>query len=204
MPYSTFFSGIPPCQNEKQSVYITRQKLEIVRNDVENAASLFSGYLCIYVFIYLLKLEREKAQHAAEMVELENKIAELKDQLHKARHGLQDEVDFLKSLSARKSCHNSWMTVTTSINFIFNIFPGLRKMCSFKGGNSLLYFRGLVKGAMSRWYCCFRWMFCRARWPLAPNFCPRATRKSQIFHSNHMLGTLDFTVSEHWASFNFP
>ena len=44
----------------------------------------------------------------------------------------------------------------------------------------------------------------RARWPLAPNFCPRATRKSQIFHTNHMLGTLDFTVSEHWAPFNFP
>ena len=44
----------------------------------------------------------------------------------------------------------------------------------------------------------------RARWPLAPNFCPRVTRKSQIFHTNYMLGTLDFTVSEHWASFNFP
>ena len=27
----------------------------------------------------------------------------------------------------------------------------------------------------------------RAWWPLAPNFCPRATRKSQIFHTNHML-----------------
>ena len=39
----------------------------------------------------------------------------------------------------------------------------------------------------------------RARWPLAPNFCPRVT-----FHTNHMLGTLDFAVSEHWASFNFP
>ena len=44
----------------------------------------------------------------------------------------------------------------------------------------------------------------RARWPLAPNFCPQATRKSQIFHTNHMLGSLDFTVSEHWAPFNFP
>ena len=67
----------------------------------------FQYYLCIYVFIYLLKLEREKAQHAAEMVELEKKIADLKDQLHKARHGLQDEVGFLKSLSARKLCHNA-------------------------------------------------------------------------------------------------
>ena len=102
----------------------------------------FQCYLCIYVFIYLLKLEREKAQHATEMVELENKIAELKGQLHKARHGLQDEVDFLKSLSARKSCHNAWMTVMTSFNFIFIRFPGLRKMCSFKGGNSLLYLEG--------------------------------------------------------------
>ena len=35
--------------------------------------------------------------------------------------------------------------------------------------------------------------------PLAPNFCSRVTRKSQIFHTNHMLGTLDFTGSEHWA-----
>ena len=37
----------------------------------------------------------------------------------------------------------------------------------------------------------------RAWWPLAPNFSSRATRKSQIFHTNHMLGTLDVTVSEH-------
>ena len=44
----------------------------------------------------------------------------------------------------------------------------------------------------------------RARWPLAPNFYPRATRKSQIFRINHMLGTLDSTVSEHWAPFSFP
>ena len=29
----------------------------------------------------------------------------------------------------------------------------------------------------------------RARWPQAPNSCPRATRKSQIFHLNVMLGT---------------
>ena len=43
----------------------------------------------------------------------------------------------------------------------------------------------------------------RARWPLAPNFCPRATRKSQIFHTNHMLGTLDFTVSEQKGSLQF-
>ena len=84
-----------------------------MRNDVDNAAFLFPVFIClcmyvfIYLFIYLWKLEREKAQHAAEMVELEKKIAELKDQLHKARHGLQDEVGFLKSMSARKSCHNT-------------------------------------------------------------------------------------------------
>ena len=29
-------------------------------------------------------------------------------------------------------------------------------------------------------------------------------RKSQIFHTNHILGTLDFTVSERWAPFIFP
>ena len=44
----------------------------------------------------------------------------------------------------------------------------------------------------------------RAQWPLAPNVCSRATSKSYFFHTNHMLGTLDFTVSEHWAPFNFP
>ena len=37
----------------------------------------------------------------------------------------------------------------------------------------------------------------------ARNFFPRVTRKSH-FHTNHMLGTLDFTVFEHWAPFNFP
>ena len=40
--------------------------------------------------------------------------------------------------------------------------------------------------------------------PWRLTLCPRPTRKSQIFHTNHMLGTLDFTVSEHWAPFNFP
>ena len=40
--------------------------------------------------------------------------------------------------------------------------------------------------------------------PLAPNFCSWATRKSYFFHTNHMPGTLDFTVPEQWASFNFP
>ena len=34
----------------------------------------------------------------------------------------------------------------------------------------------------------------RARWPLAPNFCPQATRKSQIFHTNHKLGSLQFSL----------
>ena len=43
----------------------------------------------------------------------------------------------------------------------------------------------------------------RARWPVAPNFCSRVTRQSLLFHRNHMLGTLDFTSSEHWAPFNF-
>ena len=35
----------------------------------------------------------------------------------------------------------------------------------------------------------------RAWWPLAPNFFSWMTRKSQIFSTNHMLGTLDFTCS---------
>ena len=44
---------------------------------------------------------------------------------------------------------------------------------------------------------------CWAQWPLAPNFCSQVTRKSKFFHPNHMLATLDFTGSEHWAPFNF-
>ena len=40
----------------------------------------------------------------------------------------------------------------------------------------------------------------RARWPLVPNFCSRTTRS----YTNHMLGTMDFTGSEHWAPVNFP
>ena len=43
----------------------------------------------------------------------------------------------------------------------------------------------------------------RAGWPEAPNFCSRVTRKSLLFHRNHMLGTLDFTTSEHWVPFDF-
>lgn len=39
-----------------------------------------------------MKLEREKAEHAAEMTGLEKQIAQLKDQLSKARHGLQDQA----------------------------------------------------------------------------------------------------------------
>ena len=34
-------------------------------------------------------------------------------------------------------------------------------------------------------------------WTLVPNFCSCVTRKSQIFDTNRMLGTLDFTGSEH-------
>ena len=45
---------------------------------------------------------------------------------------------------------------------------------------------------------------CRAWWLLAPNLCSWVTRESKIFHTNHMLGTLDFTVSEDWALFSFP
>ena len=34
----------------------------------------------------------------------------------------------------------------------------------------------------------------RAQWPVAPNFCSQATRKSLLFHRTHMLGTLDLQV----------
>ena len=42
--------------------------------------------------VVLFKLEREKAEHAAEMSGLEKQIAQLKDQLNKARHGLQNQA----------------------------------------------------------------------------------------------------------------
>ena len=35
-------------------------------------------------------------------------------------------------------------------------------------------------------------------------FALRRLKKSSLFHTNHVLGTLDFTVSEHQAPFNFP
>ena len=41
------------------------------------------------------------------------------------------------------------------------------------------------------------------QWPLVPYFCSWATQEFQFFHKKHMLGTLDFTVSELWAPFNF-
>ena len=41
-----------------------------------------------------------------------------------------------------------------------------------------------------------------ARWPLKPNFCPWATGKSQIFHTNHMLATLQFSLG-HSLDVNF-
>ena len=44
----------------------------------------------------------------------------------------------------------------------------------------------------------------RAQWPLAPNICSQATRKSYFFHTSHMLGILEFPVSAHWAPFVFP
>ena len=42
--------------------------------------------------VVFLKLEREKAEHAEELSGLERQIAQLKDQLNKARHGLQDQA----------------------------------------------------------------------------------------------------------------
>ena len=43
----------------------------------------------------------------------------------------------------------------------------------------------------------------RAQWPLAPNLCSWATKTIYFFHTNHILGTLDFTASELWVSLNF-
>ena len=39
----------------------------------------------------------------------------------------------------------------------------------------------------------------RAQWPLAPNFCSWATGKFQIFHTNHMLRTLQFSLEQSLA-----
>ena len=35
------------------------------------------------------------------------------------------------------------------------------------------------------------------------NFSSQATRKAYLSNKNHMLATLNFTGSEHWALFNF-
>ena len=48
---------------------------------------------------FLVQIEREKAKHAKEMSGLEKQIAQLKDQLDKARHGLQDHVIFYTFLN---------------------------------------------------------------------------------------------------------
>ena len=65
--------------------------------------------------------------------------------------------------------------------------------CSF----GLLHSR--IFSTPSSWVCSSK-----AREPLAPNFYSWVTRKSLFFHTNYMLGILDFTGSEHWAPFNFP
>ena len=41
------------------------------------------------------------------------------------------------------------------------------------------------------------------KWPLVPCYHSWAARKSSYICKNHMLGTLDFTGSKHWAPFNF-
>ena len=40
--------------------------------------------------------------------------------------------------------------------------------------------------------------------PWCLNFALGQLENLRFLHTNHMLGTLDFTVSEHWAPFNFP
>ena len=46
-------------------------------------------------------------------------------------------------------------------------------------------------------FFCLRLCSSSVQWPLVFNFCPQETRKSLPFHRNHMLGTVDFTGSEH-------
>ena len=43
----------------------------------------------------------------------------------------------------------------------------------------------------------------RVRWPLVPKL-KMGDLNIILFHENHMLSTIDFTDSEHWAPFNFP
>ena len=70
-----------------------------------------------------------------------------------------------------------------------SVWPGLKSWCRHH-----MWVEFVVAGLCSS----------RALWPLVPNFCSWTTRKSQIFHTNHILGTLVFTGSEHWAPFHFP
>ena len=45
-----------------------------------------------FLFSFFFKLENEKAEHAKEMRGLERQIAQLRDQLLKARRGLEDQA----------------------------------------------------------------------------------------------------------------
>ena len=53
---------------------------------------------------------------------------------------------------------------------------------------------------MSEWQICIDSQGCALAEPGGPW---RLTTKSQLFHTNHMLGTLDFPVSEHWAPLQY-
>ena len=94
------------------------------------------------------------------------------------------------------------ITEDAILNFIgnwFQCFPVYSSLNLSSGSVSVS-----ISGSWSRFRIPDSGFSIRPQWPLAPNFCSWATRKSQIFHTNHMLSTLDFTGSEHWAPFNFP
>ena len=94
------------------------------------------------------------------------------------------------------------ITEDAILNFIgnwFQCFPVYPSLNLSSGSVSVS-----ISGSWSRFRIPDSGFCIRPQWPPAPNFCSWATRESQIFHTNHMLSTLDFTGSEHWAPFNFP
>ena len=50
------------------------------------------AHVVTFLFSFFFKLENEKAEHAKEMRGLERQIAQLRDQLLKARRGLEDQA----------------------------------------------------------------------------------------------------------------
>ena len=100
-------------------------------------------------------------------------------------------IPYFASLRVRNIC-----TRTKGQSYSVLIFP---ERISFGSGVNWPYKGYLVNLRVTFSRLCST----RAQGPLAPNFCSWLTGNSYIPPTNHILGTLDFTCSEHWASPKF-